>query len=344
MPEIVATTIALPSIAPQIGGEVSYADDLYLDGIYPIGEAINSLLGRKLPMCILDPFRTAFYPLTPGDLLPPDGFPVREWQFKTPSYLGITGAENLYLTLQVQLAKTKGTGMEYKIYMNGVLVQTYAFGTPAFSLSWQTISTVLVPDDTLDFQTLRITQSSWHGGSNVANCAYAIRVFPVAWPNIANQNSGWREYPGTTIMGPVPNAAYSTDAAVSSYLIQSMQKALRFIYRRRITTLYSSSAWGTGSGTSTSSGATWCKVRINAPPGVTQVKARFFAVNTYDPASGTQFVGIRTPTQTSTIITNASQSWVEVSATVTPGVPEVWMLLANKAIVASTFIYCVDPV
>jgi hypothetical protein len=336
MAETVTSYIQPPYNSPQPGEDIEWANSLGTNGLEFMGVAINTMIAQKQPMLIHDIFRPEELALTPDDDVQ-KAAAYRTWIFKTPSYLSISTSGNRQMTLQVYLAKTVGAGMVYQIYLNGALIQTYNFTSGAFTVQWITISTTIAALDTVEFNTLRIIQTGWHGGSFLVNTCRAVRLYPNNWTTISNQNTGWIDNPTSDIVYPVPISAWGGNAPASTYLIQSMQDMLRYIYRRRISTFYNST--GKYDGTSNTSISPWSKVRVNPQQGVTQVYARFFCVRT----AVTGQVGVRSTIGDTVGSAPAAIGWVTLAVDVNPQYSELWSLMVREAIIYSASIYSIDP-
>lgn len=332
MAELVVSQTPLPARYEQPGNEIGWLENGAETGIDVLTRGVNSLLGQKSGMLINDVFDPATLPLTPSD-----SFMVktvrRTWAFKTPSFLGITAAANRQLTLQVFIAKSAGAGMAYQIYLNGALILTYNFTSSAISSQWITISTTISASDTVENNTLQIVQSGWHGGSHASNYARAIRLYPNYWTSVSNQNNGWSYL--SQLRFPPPQVFLGAYHACPSYVIQSMQNMLNYIYARRISTLYNSSFdLSIPAATLTR----FTKIRINPPQGVTNIKCFFYCVRT----AGTGEIGIRNQNGDQTVASPAALGHVTMSVPVTPGRPEVWLLQARETSIFGVTIYCED--
>lgn len=263
MPETTYSTIPLSEPSARPGAELGWSRAGVADrGIKRLGDAVNSLLGYYQGMLVHDVFNPGELALTPSD--PLHTLSVhRRWQVKTASRLEMTATAQRTYRLDARVAKATGAGLQYQLYVGGSLVGTYSFASGGLSEQWMTLFTFQMPDN-VDYQEVRLQLSGWHGGAASTDYCRAVRIYPVGWTSIADQAGGWR-----FLQTPVPVSAFGVDHAAASWLIQAMQTNLRWLYSRRVSTLYGSTGFVDLSGAPTTEIS---KMRADPPPGVLYVR------------------------------------------------------------------------
>lgn len=335
MTEAVASPPALYEPSARPSTEIGWARAGTADrGLSKLGAAVNAMLGGYFGMLIHDVMDPSELPLTPSDPSAAAGV-HRRWMIKTPSRLDISSTLNRRCTLQVRVAKGTGSGLQYRIYVNNILQLTYAFVSGGLTEQWVTISATLALDDTLDYQEIRIEQSSWHGGSAATDYCRAVRLYPNIWASIQDQNEGWR-----FLQVPVPVSVFGNNDAAAAWMLQAMQRNLRWLYERRVPTLYAS----TGVTVENASALTpWSRVRLDCPPGVRQVRFWFYCYR----QSGTTAIGVdgyTTGTSGITAEPPVSAGWVSVLADVSPRGAPAFALVSRRMVNFSVCAYCEDAV
>jgi hypothetical protein len=334
MPEAVANPPSLfaPSARPatEVGWQRAALDDR---GLVRLGAAVNAMLGSHFGMLIHDNMSPAELPLTPSD--PLDVAAVhRRWMVKTPSYLNISESRNRRCTLQVRVAKGAGAGLNYRVYVGGTLATTYTFGAGGLSEQWVTLSASLQLDDTVDYQEVRIERDGWHGGSASTDYCRAVRLYPNVWPEIFDQNDGWR-----FLQVPVPVSVFGVNDSAASWLLQSIQTNLRWLYERRVSTLYGSTGLLDASAVTTI--APWTKLRLDPPRDVTQVRFWFYAWG--PPVAATiQVDGYGIEFGIGNVKSPDPPGWVSITCDVSPRGSPLFTLSTRETIIYSVCAYCQD--
>lgn len=335
MTEAVANPPVLFEPAARPATEIGWSRSGVSDrGLAEQGDAINAMLGGHFGMLIHDTMDPLDLALTPSDPCVAAGV-HRRWMVKTPSYLEITGAASTQCTLQVRVAKGAGAGLEYDIYVGGVLQTTYTFGAGGLAEQWVTLDAALELDDTLDYQEIRIEQVGWHGGSASTDYVRAVRLYPNVWASIEDQADGWR-----FLQVPVPVSVFGINDSAASWMLQSMQRNLRYLYERRVPTLYASS----GAVVENASVLTpWSRVRLDTPHGAAQVRFWFYCYR----QSGTTAIGVEGYTTSTSGVTAeppVSAGWVSVLADVSPRGAPAFRLVSRRMVCFSVCAYCEDAV
>lgn len=336
MTEAVYSPIPLSEPSARPASEIGWARAVVADrGLKRLGDAVNSLIASRFGQLIMDVMDPADLPLTPSDPLGIAGI-HRRWMVKTPSRLDLAAPQNKRCTLQVRIAKGTGAGLQYKIFVGGAAALTYSFASGGLAEQWVTLTTALELDDAVDYQEIMIEQTGWHGGSAATDYCRAVRLMPNVWSSIRDQADGWR-----FLQVPVPVSVFGVNDAAATWLIQAMQRNLRYLYARRVPTLYASSGIYDASALSTLT--EFSKLRVDCPEGVQQARFWFYAhgpapaaivaVNGY--ANSVGYGDAKSP---------ASPGWVSVLCDVSPRGAPLFRLAARETITYSVCAYCEDAV
>lgn len=258
----------------------------------------------------------------------------RRWIIKTPSYLDITDKNNRRCTLQVRAAKGAGAGLSYDVYVGGVLQTTYAFGAGGLTRQWVTLTATLELDDTVDYQEIRIELATWHGGSASTDYASEVRLYPNVWADIRDQQDGWR-----FLQVPVPVSVFGNNDAAAAWMLQAMQRNLRWLYERRVPTLYASSGLHDANAVTTLTA--WTKARLDPPAGVSQVRWWFYAWG--PPVAATiQVDGYGVSGGLGDVKSPNPAGWVSITCDVSPRGAPLFVLSTRETIIYSVCAYCQD--
>lgn len=335
MPETVTNPPALYEPAARPSSEIGWSRPGTADrGLSRLGGAINSMLGTHFGMLVHDVFNPADLALTPSDPLDVAGV-HRRWMVKTPSYLDITSASNRQFTIQVRVAKAAGAGLSYRLYVNGVLNLNYNFSSGGLTEQWVTITTTVPFVDTVEYQEIRLERSGWHGGAAASDYCRAVRIFPNVWASIADKSDGWR-----FLQTPVPVSAFGNNDSAASFMLQAMQRNLRWLYERRVPTLYASTGEHVNAGTTLED---WTRVRLDYPAGVEQVRFWFYAYGP-SPSASIQVNGYSASVGTGSVKTPDPAGWASVTCDVSPRGSPAFRLATRESAIYSVCAYCQDAV
>lgn len=316
MAETLVLPVPVPEPSHRAGLEIATTRPASNDrGFLRLAQAANALMATRRGELIADVMDPAEMPLTPSDPLVIAGV-HRRWMIKTPSYLNMTTAAQVRVTLVLRIAKAAGAGWQLTIYVNNVLSVTYNVSALALTEQYVTVSTTIALDDTLDYQEIRIEQAAWHGGAAATDYVRGVFLYVTdGWTTHADQNEGWRNE-----LYPVPqssSAAGGTNIACASWFWQAAQNLLTYLFKRSVPTLYAGTGEVDLAGVMDSTKIS--RIRAEVPLDVQTI--RVWAYCTGFSASSQFEVSGYTASGNSSKIT-ATTKWVYVDYDVSPrGVP-----------------------
>ncbi len=336
MAETIITPCPVPEPSHRPGSEIGYARPGSNDrGFKRVGQAINSLLALRRGMLVCDVMDPAEMPLTPSDPLVTAGV-HRRWMVKTPSYLNQTAVDTRQITVVIRYAKGAGAGLQYTLSIDGG-ASTATFNAPsgAVSETYATITSSARLTDTKDYQEILLEQTGWHGGTASTDYVRGVFVFVTdGWTTMTDLNEGWRNE-----LIPVQADLANADGSAATWLVQSAQDLLTYIYERSVPTMY------TGTGECDLSGTSdftkYGRVRLEPVDDVEDV--RFWAYCTGYSSSSQFIVSGNTAAQAS-VKPGVTTKWVSIDFDVTPGGKPIVDWGGEDVTIWSVCVYCQDAV
>lgn len=334
MAETIITPCPVPEPSHRPGSEIGYARPGSNDrGFKRVGQSVNSLLALRRGMLVCDVMDPSEMPLTPSDPLVVAGV-HRRWMVKTPSYLNQTVADSRQITVVIRLAKGAGAGLQYTLDVDGTTT-THNMSSGALSEQYVTLTTTARLTDTKDYQEIILSQTGWHGGTASTDYVRGVFIFATdGWAAMTDLNEGWRNE-----LIPVQADLANADGSAATWLVQSAQDLLAYIYERSVPTMYT----GTGECdlAGTSDFEKYGRVRLEPVDDVEDV--RFWAYCTGYSTSSAFIVSGNTASQAASK-PGITTKWVSIDFDVTPGGKPIVDWGGEDITIWSVCVYCQDAV